>query len=140
MNAALARASAFWRERLWRWRFARFLVVGFANTLFGYALFFVLLRGGMAPTAALALATLLGVAFNFVTTGRVVFDNGDPWRLWRFSAAYGVVFVVNAVALETAVAFGVDAAIAQATLLPFCVALSYVLNRTLVFNGAAREA
>lgn len=118
----------FWRSRL-----ARFLVVGVVNTAFGYGVFFTLLRVGLAPTLALAAATVVGVAFNFVTTGRIVFANSDVTRMWRFVLVYAIVFVVNAGLLEGAARLGVTPALAQALLLAPCVALSYWLNRTLVF-------
>ncbi len=124
--------------RLWGLRFARFLVVGVANTLFGYGLFFALLSAGLAPTPALALATIAGIGFNFFTTGRVVFANSEATRLWRFASVYGIVFLVNDALLELAIRLGLSPAIAQAALLLPCVALSYVLNRTLVFD--VREA
>lgn len=124
--------------RLWRWRFVRFLAVGALNTLFGYGAFYLLLSAHLAPTLALALATVLGVAFNFFTTGRVVFGDSGAARLWRFASAYGLVFVVNAALLEAARRWGFAPASAQALLLAPCVALSYVVNRTLVF-GPVRE-
>jgi putative flippase GtrA len=127
------------RGRLWRLRLARFLLVGVFNTIFGYGVFVALLRGGLTPARALAAATVIGVVFNFFTTGRVVFLNSDPARLWRFASAYGIVFVVNAVLLDVATRLGLDAALAQALLVAPCVALSYFLNRTLVFD-VAREA
>jgi putative flippase GtrA len=126
-------------ERLWRVRFARFLVVGVVNTLFGYGAFYILLSMGARPTLALALATVVGIVFNFVTTGRVVFADAASGRLWRFAAVYGLVFIVNAALLEAALQLGLGAAPAQALLLAPCVALSYFLNRTIVFDDA-REA
>jgi putative flippase GtrA len=122
------------RARLWRLRFARFLVVGVVNTLFGYGAFFLLLGAGFAPTLALALATIAGVLFNFVTTGRVVFENAEASRLWRFAGVYAAVFVVNAALLEAAQRLGVGPRLAQAALLLPCVALSYLMNRLLVFS------
>lgn len=140
MRALMARALELARMRLWRLRFARFLVVGAVNTLFGYGVFFVLLRAGLAPTAALAFATIIGVLFNFVTTGRVVFETAEASRLWRFLGVYGLVFLLNAALLDAAIRLGVAAAIAQALLLLPCVALSYVLNRAFVFSATPREA
>lgn len=128
------RATALLRQWLWRRRFGRFLVVGALNTVFGYAAFFVLLRGGLTPPGALALATMVGVLFNFVTTGRVVFANADSSRLWRFAAIYGLVYLVNAVLLEGLIRAGLDAAPAQALLLAPSAALSYLLSHALVFN------
>lgn len=126
------------RDRIWRLRVARFLVVGAVNTVFGYGVFYLLLRGGLSPTPALALATVIGVSFNFVTTGRLVFGNAEPGRIIRFVSVYAIVFAVNAALLEAAIRIGFGAATAQALLLAPCVALSYLLNRTLVF-GSGRE-
>lgn len=137
MLAPLAMMESL-RGRLWRLRFARFLVVGVVNTLFGYGLFYALLGVGLAPTPALALATIAGIGFNFFTTGRVVFANADAARLWRFACVYGAVFLVNDALLELAIRTGLAPAPAQAVLLLPCVALSYVLNRAFVF--AVREA
>lgn len=140
MRAKLARTQFLLRDRVWRPRFGRFLVVGIANTFFGYGVFFLLLRANLAPTNALALATIVGILFNFITTGRVVFVNADVSRLWRFIGVYGLVFIFNATLLEVGISFGFGAAFAQAALLGPCVALSYLLNRAFVFDASAREA
>lgn len=138
-RAMMTSVTKFLRERFWRLRFARFLVVGLANTLFGYSVFYLLLRPGLAPTVALALATIVGALFNFLTTGRVVFENSDASRLWRFVGVYGVVYVFNATLLEGFIRLGLGAALAQALLLAPCVALSYLLNRAFVFSASPRE-
>lgn len=62
---------------LWRLRFARFLIIGALNTLFGFGVFYLLLLAHLRPGPALAVATVLGVLFNFMTTGRVVFENAE---------------------------------------------------------------
>jgi len=121
------------------WRFLRFLAVGVINTIFGYGVYFALLRASVPPTLALAAATTMGVLFNFVTTGRFVFTSADGSRIIRFAAVYGVVFLVNATMLQAGVALGIDAALMQALLLAPCVFLSYLLNRTLVFNVSATK-
>ena len=135
-RALMARAMDTARERLRRSRFGRFLVVGVVNTVFGYGVFFALLSAGLAPTVALAIATVAGVLFNFVTVGRVVFETAEASRLWRFLGVYGLVFIFNATLLDAAIRLGVGAAMAQALLLPACVAFSYLLNRAFVFNAA----
>lgn len=137
MRATLTRTTHFLRERLWRSRFGRFLIVGVVNTAFGYGVFLALLRADLAPTLALAIATVAGILFNFVTTGRVVFENAEASRLWRFVGVYGLVFLFNVTLLDAAISLGVGAALAQAALLAPCVALSYLLNRAFVFNPVA---
>ena len=54
-------------------KFAKFLLVGVLNTLFGYFLYGSLILIGLDYKYAVLLATIIGVLFNFQTTGRLVF-------------------------------------------------------------------
>ena len=54
-------------------KFVRFLLVGVLNTLFGYFSFATLIIIGLDYKLAALLATIIGVLFNFQTTGRLVF-------------------------------------------------------------------
>ena len=53
-------------------KFARFLLVGVLNTLFSYFLYGTLILIGLDYKYAVLLVTILGVLFNFQTTGRLV--------------------------------------------------------------------
>lgn len=119
-----------WKERL----FVRFLAVGLLNTLFGYGVFGLLVVAGLAPEVALLIATVLGVLFNFVTTGRMVFASRDWRRLPFFAAIYGITYLVNLAGLRGLMVLGVGPLIAQAILLPLVVLLSFALNKLLVFR------
>ena len=112
----------------------RFLAVGVLNTAFGYGVFFAALSATGRPTLSLAISTTLGVLFNFVSTGRLVFASRDPARLWRFIAVYAIIFTANAVALAALERAGIGAAAGQALLLAPLVALSFLLNRAFVFG------
>lgn len=54
-------------------RFARFLLVGAVNTCFGYLIYASAVFIGFRPSVALLIATVLGVGFNFMSFGKVVF-------------------------------------------------------------------
>ena len=41
------------------------------------------------------MSNVLGVLFNFVTTGNIVFENGDPRLIFRFVLCYVGVYLVN---------------------------------------------
>ncbi len=112
---------------------ARFLVVGAFNTAAGYVFFLVSLRILRDPVPALALSTVTGVLFNFVTTGGLVFRSVAPGPLWRFALAYGVTFVFNATLLRTFMGLGLSAPIAGLLGIPGSAALSFVLSRRFVF-------
>lgn len=64
----------------------KFLLVGGLNTLFGYAVFAVLISTGLHYTIAVFIGTLIGVLFNFKTTGKLVFDSQDNTLIWKFFA------------------------------------------------------
>ena len=65
-------------------QFIVFLCVGIMNTVFGYAIFafFIFLK---APYyLAFLFAALLGLVFNFITTGRIVFKNKSFKIIYKF--------------------------------------------------------
>jgi putative flippase GtrA len=119
---------------------ARFLVVGALNTLFGYSayLFFLLLVGHSA--IALTLGTIVGVIFNFFSTGRIVFQSRDTSLLARFCGVYALLYGVDLIALRALEAQGVGAAAAQALLVLPLAALSYLLQREFVFACVTAES
>jgi putative flippase GtrA len=116
--------------------FARFALVGVLNTVVGYSLFLLFLACGVTPTLALAIATVLGVTFNFFTTGSLVFKNADKRQFAAFFGVYSVVYFINAIGLHITAAVGITPAIAQAGLLPIMSIVSFLLNRALVFDAA----
>jgi putative flippase GtrA len=115
-------------------RFVLFLLVGGLNTAFGYGAFALLYRLGLHYALAAALSTIAGVLFNFQTTGRIVFKNGDRSLLVRFVAVYVMTYFVNVGALRLAEGSHLGIVMTQAFLLLPMAALSYVLQRRFVFG------
>ena len=116
-------------------RFSVFLMVGLLNTVVGYAIYVIGLAANAAPAAALAIATVVGAAFNYASTGFVVFNNRSLGRLPHFVAAYAVTYVLNAGALEGLIAIGLGPAVAQLVLLPIVAVVSFFLFQTYVFRN-----
>ena len=115
-------------------RFIRFLFVGGVNTLFGYGMFALFIYVGLHYAVASALATVVGVLFNFMTTGTIVFQNRDPRLIFRFVAAYCISYVVGVGVLWVFNQFQVSNYIAGAVMtLPMAV-FSFFLMKTLVFR------
>jgi len=81
-------------------KFARFLLVGAINTLFGYFLYGSLILIGLNYKYAVLLATILGVLFNFQTTGKLVFGSKNNKLIFRFVLVYVVTFLLNVEALR----------------------------------------
>ena len=115
-------------------QFVRFLVVGVFNTVFGYGLFALFIWFGLAYPVAIALATILGVLFNFQTTGRMVFGNSRAALLWRFAAVYGIIYLLNVAAVALLLHAGINVYLANALAIAPLVAVSFILQRLFVFN------
>ncbi len=76
-------------------RFLRFLFVGGLNAAFGYGVYGLALFAGLSLPFSLGLANVAGIAFNFVTSGRLVFDDRDLRKFPRFVVAYGLAWGVG---------------------------------------------
>lgn len=114
-------------------QFARFLAVGVLNTAFGYGCFALFLWLGLHYSLALLLATVLGILFNFKSTGSLVFRSRDNRLLARFVGAYALVYACNVTAVGLLVKSGLSPQVAGAiTLLPMAV-LAFVLQKRFVF-------
>lgn len=118
--------------------FSVFVIVGLLNTAVGYTIYLIGLAANAAPVAALAIATVLGAAFNYASTGFVVFKNRSLGRLPHFVGAYALTYLLNAGALEGLTALGLRPALAQLVLLPFAAVLSFSLFRLYVFKEGRR--
>lgn len=118
-------------------RLLRFAVVGVLNTAFGYLIYAVMLWVGLNYAAAAAVGTVLGVLFNFKTTGRLVFGSNDNRLLFRFIGVYVFVYLANVLGLTLLTWLGLSAYTAGLlTLLP-AAGLAFLLNKRYVFRTPA---
>jgi putative flippase GtrA len=115
-------------------RFARFLVVGALNSAVGYGIFAGLILLGLMPEIALLAATVLGVLFNFVTTGQLVFGRCDGRHFLKFVAVYSAVYAMNAASLRAMISLSTPPLVGQLILLPAAAVLTYVALKSLVFK------
>lgn len=113
----------------------RFVAVGGINTVFGYAAYAVLLAVGLHYAAASFVGTIAAVAFNYFTTGGLVFDGLSRAAAIRFVGAYAALWVVNVGLLALLTRAGVDPYAAGLALLLPMAALSYATMRFFVFGG-----
>jgi putative flippase GtrA len=115
-------------------QFIRFLLIGCLNITVGYGLFAAFIILGLPSALALLIATVIGVLFNYLSTGRLVFTWHTSSRLWLFVLSYAVVYVINVAALLGLERMSVPALLAQALLLPPIVGLAFLLNKYVVFS------
>lgn len=116
-------------------QFIRFLVVGGINTLFGYSVYALFLFLGFHYSLAAVVSTILGVLFNFKTTGRIVFNNRNNWLLFKFIGVYAVTCLVNILALKIFNHYSVDLYLAGFVLLFPSALLAFFLNKKFVFSA-----
>ncbi|WP_373087570.1 GtrA family protein [Sneathiella sp.] len=76
----------------------RYYQAGIVNTIFGLAIYSLLVWLGFNIYAAQILSHLCGVLFNYVTYSRFVFPNSLPARM-RFLLAYVVNYLVSLVTM-----------------------------------------
>ena len=115
------------------WRYSQAAAV---NTAFGYGLFALLVWAGVDRFVAQAVATVLGVAFNYLVYSRHVFRDRQGSKA-SFVLAYGGHYLLNValLALFGAVIRSVYLAGLLATL---CASLiNYLLLRSVVFRARA---
>lgn len=121
-------------KTVWEKKFMRFLFVGALNTLFGYALFSLLIFSGLHYAMAVFFSTVGGTLFNFKTTGKIVFRADKNSLLFKFLGVYGVVYLLNVAALKAMAHFGVSMYLAGILLALPMALVSYALNSRLVFR------
>jgi len=111
----------------------RFLLAGLVNAAFGYAVFALCLWGGLGAAAALIIANLAGIAFNFQTARHFVF--GTPGRALRFAGLYAVILAVNWLVLRAGARLGVSRYLVQAGMAPVIAGFAFLGQRLFVFDA-----
>ncbi len=81
-------------------KFFKFLFVGFINTLVSYLLYAFFVCIGLCANLALFFQYILGVLWNFKTTGGIVFKNRNNRLIFKFVASYIFTFCLNSLILN----------------------------------------
>ena len=124
-------------KQLWSIRLVRFLVIGAVNTAFSYVIYALLVLIGLHYSLATLISTILGIIFNFFTTGRIVFRNMDNRRIIRFILVYALTYLVNVLFLKGLVdGFSMDKLLAGALVTLPVALLSYYLNSIWTFRDS----
>jgi putative flippase GtrA len=117
-------------------RFLLFLAVGGMNTLVGYAFFVAFHAAGLAPVPAVICATVAGVLFNFLSTGRIVFGSSRKSLLPRFVAVYAVQCAANLALLHGLLGAGFSILFAEAIVMALLAVATYFAMKKFVFPNA----
>ena len=116
-------------------KFVKFLFVGFINTVFSYIIYAVCVTILSRPTLSLGISYIIGILFNFQTTGRIVFKNSNNKLIVKFFICYITTFFINKYTLSTLVdTYGIDKYLSQAILVFPIALISFLLLKNFVFN------
>ena len=140
-------------------KFIKFLFVGCLNTLFGYLMYVIFISTPLKREYALLLAYMVGVLWNFKTTGVLVFKNNNNKLIFKFISAYIITYFINLLGLNFVNSAGWGKALANWTLnilnietklnlikyfdqiilvLPIAI-ISFVLFKTFVFKESEEK-
>lgn len=115
-------------------KFVKYLFVGFMNTVFSYVIYAICVTILSRPTLSLAVSYVIGILFNFQTTGRIVFKNKNNTLIFKFFLSYLTTFFINRYFLDMLVStFHVDKYLSQAILVFPIAIISFMLLKHFVF-------
>lgn len=89
---------------------------------------------GLHYSLALLVATVVGVLFNFKSTGALVFGSHDNRLIFRFIGCYAIVYLANITGIKVFSNHGLAPYISGAILIVPMAALAFLLNKRFVFN------
>ena len=115
-------------------RFIRFILVGGINTCFSFVIYALLLLLGAHYAFAVLIANIAGIAFNFKTTSRFVFQRNDSRLIFRFIAAYGLSYVLGVFCIRILLSWGVNRFLAGAITAVPMAGISFILLSLFVFR------
>jgi len=119
-------------------KFIKFLFVGALNTAFGYFVYasFITLNSG--HNVALTFQYILGILWNFKTTGSIVFKNHDNHLIYRFFGTYIFTYLINLICLNGLIYLGLGKYLSQAVMVLPMAILSFIILKTFVFRDVNR--
>lgn len=81
-------------------QFIIFLFIGGINTVFGYSIFAFFIFLKISYYLAFLFAAFLGLIFNFMTTGRIVFKNKNFSLFYKFILISIVLYLVHIILIR----------------------------------------
>ena len=121
-------------------QFLRFILVGGLNTAFGVGVYCLAIFIGLPYFVATLLSNVLGVLFNFMTTGNLVFRNGNPRLIFRFVACYIVIYFINTGVVKSFLLCGLNSYWAGILATPVVALCSYGLLKSFVYKKPSNQS
>ena len=115
-------------------QFLRFIAVGYLNTLFSYSMYALFIFLELHYSLAALLSTILGVLFNFQTTGYFVFKNKKQNLLFKFILIYVFIYLIYLTGLSLLKNI-TNSYLAGIIMLPIIVISGFILQKHFVFTS-----
>ena len=115
----------------------RFGCIGVLNTVFGYLVFAICLLLGTKSWLALAITYSLGILFNFLTYGRIVFMSKLKGRFLPYVLVYCTLYAINFICLSLLKSTGISVLVSQIILIGPLAIVSFISLR-IVFKDDGR--
>jgi len=117
-------------------KFFKFLFVGALNTAFSYCIYALFVTVGLIPNLALFFQYIIGVLWNFKTTGSIVFKNHNNRLIFKFIASYVFTFLLNSLFLNVLIEqLKLNEYISQAVLILPMAMISFLIFKLWVFKN-----
>lgn len=117
----------------------KFLLVGACNTAFSYGIYAIGIAMGLAYFMAYLVAVVCGIAVGFQAQKRLVFQTRTRHAFYRFVAVWVVLYLFNTGVIGLLIRIGCSPYTAGAFALVPTTALSYLLQRYVVFRRPSQE-
>ena len=113
----------------------KYIIIGGVNTCFGYGVYWSLLQLDFNFAFAALLSTVLGVIFNFITFGQLVFESkNDTNTFYKFVCVYGFRYLISISGIALFHSYGMSYEIAGAVIIVFNAIIGFFLHKNLVFK------
>lgn len=115
-------------------KFIRFCFVGCLNAGFGYGVYCLSVLLGASVWLATLISNILGVLWNFITTGNLVFENKDKKLIVRFILCYVANYFINTGAVYMFTHIGCNDYWAGLLATPIAAICSFFLLKFIVYR------
>lgn len=128
--------SQFYRIKF---KFVRFLFVGALNTLFSLTVYWILVYFGVHYSLAVFISNMLGVLFNYKTTGKLVFESDSNRLIFKFIAVYLFTYFLSVGGIKLLLFIGIDKYSAAVIIAAPMAVISFFLMKVFVFNKKTED-
>lgn len=128
----------YYLNKILKIQFIRFILTGIINTLFSLVIYWLLLWSGLEYYYAMLIANMLGILFNFKTTGKLVFYNSDNSLILKYILINILIYLISIVGVKLLIFADINEYYGAVIMAPVMAILSFLVNKIYVFEKKQR--